>query len=706
MDSVTLRLQVPDIRCAGCALKIEDSIRDLAGINRCRTNVASKQVIVEHDPAALSGELIQEHIRSLGFAEVNAAQAEDIAIRDEAKTLLARLGVAGIGAMQVMMFALVSYVAGEGGVEPAYIKLMQWASFAIATPVALFSAVPFYRNAINDLKHRRVGMDVPVSLAILSAYSLSSAHMLGQGEVYFDSVCMFTFLLLMGRFLELRSRQRYQDNITLADRCLPEMANLSGGAAVPVNELKVGQLVRVSAGEIIPVDGVVTEGRGQVSESAFTGESTAYSKTTGSNVLAGSELLDGEIEIQSSADTDDSVLAGMSKLYQDAMLYKPGFALLADTVSRYFVMAILGMAALSGGVWFMLGNPEWFVILITVLVVSCPCALSLATPIAYTVAVTSLKQRGVVVRAGSFLEKLAEVDHVIFDKTGTLTEGQLNLEQVNILDDNWTESSVIEICAALEYGSKHPIAQAFHNAAAGKEVASKAANLESIVGEGVQGTIDGVSYRLGKPDLDPEQIQQTGAGTWVQLSASEPIALICLTDEIRDSSIELFKHLPGHLKTTLLSGDRNPEVTRIASLLGIQTAMGEQTPEGKLAYIRQCQQAGESVLMVGDGFNDAAAMAAADAAIAVSPVDILLQEAADASLLRQDITRISELLQFAARLKRIVRQNITWAVAYNFSVIPLAVTGFLEPWMAALGMSLSSLAVVANAGRLQKMGKH
>lgn len=245
-SSVTLRLQVPDIRCAGCALKIEDAMCELVGIRRCRTNVASKQVVVEHDPAELSSEKIQDCIRRLGFAEVLDALPEDTANKDEARMLLARLGVAGIGAMQVMMFALVTYVAGTGGVEEAYVKLMHWASFAIATPVALFSAVPFYRNAYRDLSHKRVGMDVPVSLAILSAYTLSSMHMLGEGEVYFDSVCMFTFLLLLGRFIELGSRQRYQDNITLADRCLPLEATLANGERERVALLRAGQVVRVT----------------------------------------------------------------------------------------------------------------------------------------------------------------------------------------------------------------------------------------------------------------------------------------------------------------------------------------------------------------------------------------------------------------------------------------------------------------------------
>lgn len=692
MTRATLRLQVPDIRCAACALKIEDAIRDL-GIDRCRTNIASKQVIVEHDPKQLSGVEIENRIRELGFAPVPALE-DQTSEQEESKMLLARLGVAGIGAMQVMMFALVTYVSGDGGVEPAYVKLMQWASFALATPVAIFSAIPFYQSAYRDLRHKRVGMDVPVSLAILSAYSLSTAHLFGQGEVYFDSVCMFTFLLLLGRFLELRSRQRYKDNISLADRCLPQDVTLSNGQLVALTALSVGDVVLVREGDVVPVDGVVQSGSGLVTEAAFTGESKAFSKSVGANVLAGSQLLDGDIEVICSSVPEATVLAGMSKLYQDAMLYKPGFALLADKVSRYFVATILSIAIISGASWYLLGNPEWFVVLITVLVVSCPCALSLATPIASTVAVTSLKQSGVVIKAGSFLEKLAQVDHIVFDKTGTLTEGQLVLESVEVLDPKWSRESILDYCAALEVGNKHPIAKVFQ-----KNTPIVATDLTSLAGEGVAGVIDGVRFRLTQATNAP-----SNAGTWIELSAEHPIALLCLTDEIRESSKRLFSLLNSELKTTLLSGDHNNEARRIADLLGMGACSGEQTPSQKVEHIQSLQAQGETVLMVGDGFNDAAAMAVADTAIAVSPVDILIQEAADASLLRQDITRIADLLVFSKRLKRIVRQNIGWAIAYNLSVIPLAVTGMLEPWMAALGMSLSSLLVVMNAGRLQRLG--
>lgn len=701
IQPLTLRLQVPDIRCANCALKIEDGLREVTGIHRCRTNVASKQVIIELDPDTLTSEAIFDRIRDLGFQQISDAGPQTDTTQLEAKTLLARLGVAGIGAMQVMMFALVTYVAGEGGVETAYVKLMQWASFALATPVAFYSAVPFYRNAYRDLSHQRVGMDVPVSLAILSAYGLSTVHMLTDGEVYFDSVCMFAFLLLLGRFLELRSRQKYQDNMTLADRCLPEMSELACGSRIKTADLKIDDLVVVRAGSIIPVDGVVSQGGGYVSEAAFTGEAKMFKKGKGSNVLAGSELQEGEVTVLCQAENESSVLAGMSRLYQNAMLYKPGFALLADSISRYFVSAILLIALASGGVWYFLGNPEWFVVMITVLVVSCPCALSLATPIAYTVAVTALKQRGVVVRSGSFLEKLERVSHIVFDKTGTLTEGKLKLQSVQIVAEGWSTQKVLDICTALEHGNKHPIAKVFQT-----ETPYVATDLLSHVGNGVIGTIDGIRYRFGKP-LSRTEDADAASGTVIELSIETRgtlLARVVLNDDVRQSAFELFHRLDPNVQTTLLSGDGQSEVARITDLLRIQHGLGEQTPEAKLNFIRGQQKLGQTVLMVGDGFNDAAAMAAADAAIAVSPVDILVQEAADASLLRQDITRINELMDFARALKRVVRQNVTWAILYNMSVIPLAVTGLLEPWMAALGMSLSSLLVVLNAGRLQRLG--
>ena len=696
-----LSLQVDDIRCANCALSIERGLSKFAGIHRIRTNVADKSVVVDHDPAVFDQVSILQELTALGFSS-SVGEPADNTMEIQNRQLLARMGVAGIGMMQVMMFALANYVAGEDGMAPAYVALMHWASFVVATPVALYSAWPFHRGAWIDISHGRAGMDVPVSLAILAAYGLSTWHIASGGEVYFDSVCMFSFFLLVGRYLEHRSRQAYGDSVSLAEQCVPDIAevlaeDMSTSSAKRVSELAVGSLVRVLPDQIVPVDGVIVTGSSAVSEAAFTGESDAIRKLPGQQVLAGSVNLDGEIVVRSTCTADEFVIARLSEMHQEAMLYKPGFSKLADIVARYFVAGVLILAAASGTYWFMADNPEWFVVMITVLVVSCPCALSLATPVAYTIAVTALKRQGVVLRSGKFLERLASINHVVFDKTGTLTEGRLDISEIQLLDPHWTNEQVLSYCAALEQGSKHPIARAF---AAVSEL--QVNQRDDIPGEGVMGTIEGVEYRLGKPEFVGTQNITTplGEGIWVLLGHKKPIAWVRLNDDIRHSSVLLIDQLKDHYKTTLLSGDRQAEVNRVAERLGITSAKGNQSPADKLTDVRAFQAAGDHILMVGDGINDAAAMGAADAAIAISPVDILVQDAADATLLRQDILHLGMLIRYSHRLRGIIRQNISWAVAYNISVIPMAAIGLLEPWMAALGMSMSSLLVVLNANRL------
>lgn len=700
--SSRLSFQVDGIRCANCALSIERSLGQLAGIHRIRTNVADKRVVVDLDPDLLDQAKILHELSSIGFEGSVGDDVESTANLDS-RHLLARMGVAGIGMMQVMMFALANYVAGEGGMAPSYVALMSWASFTVATPVALYAAWPFHHGAFKDLSYGRAGMDVPVSLAILSAYGLSSWHMVTGGEIYFDSVCMFSFFLLVGRYLEHRSRQAYGHSVSMAEQCVPELADVVNVGPVPVKALAIDTLVSVMPGQVVPVDGVVESGSSSVSEAAFTGESDPIRKSPGQQVLAGSMNLDGEMCVRSSCTADEFVIARLSDMHQEAMLYKPGFAKLADVVARYFIAGVLVLAASTAAYWYLAGNPEWFVVMITVLVVSCPCALSLATPVAYTVAVTALKRKGVVVRNGKFLERLSSVNHIVFDKTGTLTEGRLEVSEVRLIDSGWSEKQVLEHCTALEKTSKHPIARAF-------SIPSdlSAANVSVIPGEGVSGTIQNTTYRLGKTQFVgfDELAVPDGEGIWVLLGSEQPIAWIRLNDDIRPSSIALISQLKNRFKTTLLSGDRTVEVNRVAALLGLTSTYGDKTPADKLTAIRDYQANGDCVLMVGDGVNDAAAMGAADAAIAISPVDILVQDAADATLLRQDILNISMLLNYSRRLRRIIRQNISWAAIYNFSVIPMAALGLLEPWMAALGMSMSSLLVVMNANRLARTETH
>ncbi len=692
-----LSLFVPDIRCAACTLRIEQALLPREDVNTCRTNLAERLVTVEYlgsEPTA-----IVQAIESLGFTAVpdRGAQVRE-AHRAERRQMLMRLGVAGIGMMQVMMFALATYLGGEEGIAPAYRALMNWASLAITTPIALFSAMPFHLGAIRDLRQGALGMDVPVSLAISAAFTLSLANtLMGSGDVYYDSVAMFTFLLLLGRFIEMRSRHGYEDSRLLADTLLPVAARLLDGTLVDVREVTPGTEIKVHAGENVAVDGFVVTGQSVVDESAFTGESVPVPKRSGMRVLAGSRNLDGELVVSCTVPFDEFVINRISAMYREASTYKPRFASLADRAARYFVAGILSLAVGSGIYWYLAGGP-WFVVALTVLVVSCPCALSLATPVAYSVALSSLRRFGVVVADGRFLERLVATSRIVFDKTGTLTRGALRIESIELLSPDITDIEARRLAASLERDSSHPIARAFEC-----EGAPVADELKVVPGEGVEGVVGGRFYRLGQPEFvlgRPYQAPQT-TGMWVLLGSSElPLAWFRLDDEVRDEAGTVVSLLKADRRLSLLTGDGSAEAERVAARVGIEDLSKGLTPIEKLEMVRGYQAAGDVVLMVGDGINDAGAMSQADASLAVSPVDIMVQQAADATLLRADLKAIPVLLEFAARVRRTICQNVFWAIGYNLSVIPLAVTGVLSPWMAALGMSASSMLVVINANRL------
>ena len=707
----TISLNVSDIRCAACTLKIERAVDRLPGVKRCRTNLPTKTVVVDYQD--VTPQSIVDCIESLGFSATEfAPDASQGELDREAKGLLARLGVAGIGMMQVMMYALATYVAGDGGIEAAYEELMRWASLAIATPIALYSAMPFHRGALRDLQRLSPGMDVPVSLAILTAFGFSVFNVLTrQNEVYFDSVCMFTFLLLIGRYVELSSRRQYQDGVSLGESCLPAVALIATtNKTIAIDTVKVGDLIRVSPGEVIPVDGIVKQGISSVSEMAFTGESLPHTRSVGARVLAGSDNLDGELIVMVTVAYHEFVIKKMSDLYRESVLHKPVFSILADRVAQYFVAGILLLAFATGLFWFLAGDPNWFAITLTVLVVSCPCALSLATPVGYTVAITALRRNGVVVSTGEFLEKLAEVNRIVFDKTGTLTEGKLKIERVVLLSDT-QQAEVLEICAALEGTGQHPIARAVSAKAASKtavETTLKVTEACHVIGSGVQGNINGITYRFGKPGFvrHADLLAPDESGIWVllaaqHLSAQEPIAWLNFSDEMRVNSVALVDRLRKRFELSMITGDSQGEAERIAILLQIEDVVHSATPQAKVEQIKKYQESGDTVLMVGDGVNDAAAMGIAHTSVAVSPVDIVVQEAAEATLLQNDIGMLDSLLIFSKRVRSIIRQNIFWAVGYNLCVVPMAVSGLLQPWMAALGMSMSSLLVVLNANRLR-----
>lgn len=716
-----MSLLIPDIRCVACVWLLEQVLKREDGVSDVSINYATRRLKVTFGKT-VQPSLIADRISSLGYTV--KPDLPDAARDTYARTrrgMLIRLGVAGIGMMQVMMFALAAYLAG-GEMEPAYEGLMRWSSLALTTPVVFYSAWPFHRAAWFALRNRSLVMDVPVSIAILSAWLLSFYNTLTQGhEVYYDTACMFTFFLLIGRYIELMSRYHFQHSQDLLDHLLPAYVYrvkqpatdaIMADEKVALSAVVRGDILRVRPGETIPADGVVEQGNSGVSEAAFTGEPLPQTKQPGSRVLAGALNHDGELLIKVRTSPEKFVIRQIARLYEQASLYRPRWSQLADRTASWFIGAVLIIASAAGLFWYNAGSTDYFVIALTVLVVACPCALSLATPVAYSVATTTLRRNGVVVKNGAFLERAAETRAVVFDKTGTLTEAALTVVDTFVLD-HLSKTECLAIATALEEGSEHPIAIAFS-----EQHQISVTDPAIIPGCGVQGIINGDTWRIGRPDFATGNPQISHSehpsasvcpsdmqGLWVLLSCNfHPVAWFLLQDKPREDAAAVITSLRrSNILTAVFTGDSSMSHADIVARFGVDHVVTNMMPDDKVDAVRALQ-AQMPVLMLGDGINDTAAMAAADTSLAVSPRDVFVQNSADATLLDSALTVLPRVLKFARKSRRIIRQNIAWSITYNFTVIPFALMGMVPPWLAALGMSLSSVLVVSNAGRLHRMG--
>jgi Cu2+-exporting ATPase len=590
---------------------------------------------------------------------------------------------------------------------------LRWVSLLITLPVIFYSSLPFFRAAWRDLKRGRPGMDVPVSLAIALAFSISAWYTWrGGGEVYFDSVTMFTFFLLSSRFLEMTARHRAGQISEGLARILPATAtrlDRDGREQIVVlAELVPGDQVLIRPGDTVPADGRVLEGNSSVDESLLSGESMPIGKTAGELLVGGSVNVESPLIMRVEKVGSDTVLSSIVRLLDRAQTEKPHVARLADRVAAWFVAGILLIAA-GVAVWWWQQDPDRVLpITLAVLVVTCPCALSLATPTAITAATGSLTRLGLLATRGHALETLARATHVVFDKTGTLTYGQLRLVAVRP-QRGLDEQRCLEVAAALERGSEHPVGQALRKAASGL---LKAEALQNTPGKGIEGYVEGVRYRLGKPEFVAAL-----SHTFLAIEERDPaVSLVALGDEhhllawfqfadaLRPDAAETVASLRNMgLEVLLLSGDRPDSVATIARQLGIQVAEGGLLPADKLARIKVLQAQGAVMAMVGDGINDAPVLAAAQVSIAMGTGTVIAHTAADFILISEHLSTLVQGLNKARLTLRIIGENLAWAILYNVVALPLAAVGWIAPWMAALGMSLSSLLVVANALRLKSV---
>lgn len=706
-DLAEASIYVGGMYCAACSWLIDSTLQTVSGINSADINPVTHRLRISWDPAAIGLGGILGVLASLGYKpQPLAPDSTERPEQNEQRTALKRLLVASLGMMQVMMFAVGLYSGEFQGIDANMERFLRLVSFLVTTPVVFYSARPFFAGAVRGLRARRPGMDLPVSIAIGSAYVASVYATYTNGPaVWYDSVTMFVFFLTVARYLEMRARHRSIDRSTALSSLLPNTATRVDGEerkSMPVSQLAAGDHVLVRAGESFPADGVIVDGVTSVDESMLTGESTPQRKTLDAAVMAGSVNVDGIVTMRVDRTGVDTTLGTIGRLSERARYARPAFVQLADRVASHIVIAILLIAATVATVWYVLDAERAFVITLSVLVVTCPCALALATPAAFAAAGSRLADLHLLVANGNAIEVLSRATHVVFDKTGTLTRGKPEITTTTIYDNQFSEQDCLRIAAALEVDSTHPIARAF----AKHESTLRASDLSLTIAAGVNGVVDGRHWRLGNHEhvTGAQASGDNGALTRVFLGTGDSItAAFDVADALRsdaDISLKLLREFG--LSVSLVSGDSEAPVERIAAALGIDDARFSCSPDEKLATIRELQEAGKTVVMVGDGINDAPVLAGADVSIAPSHAASLAQSSADVLMLGDSLQPLVKLVSASRRTMRIVRQNLGWAIVYNLAAVPLAATGFVPPWLAAIGMSTSSLVVVLNALRLSK----
>ena len=711
-------LLLEGITCAACVWLIEQSLLRISGVISVSINYSNHrlQVSWQEDQVVLSDILLS--IQKIGYqAQPFNQEQQQVLQTKQRKQALVRLWIAGLSMMQVMMYAVPTYLyGGTDEIEPVFLWLLHWASMVLTLPVVVYSAVPFYQGAVRDWRNRRVGMDTPISLAIVLAFGASMYALLSKAAagIYFDSISMFVFLLLGGRYLEQIARRKATDATERLSKLIPVFCHVlpyypaQDGQEGLVAHLKQGDVVLVRAGEVFPVDGCVVSGSTEVNQALLTGESIPVLKETGQSVQAGTLNVSSPVCVQTTAVGQYTRLSSIVRLLDGAMAQKPKIALLADRYASVFVALLLALAALTMGYWWWTSGFEpalWVVV--SLLVITCPCALSLATPTALAAATGFLANRGLLISRGHSLETLAHVTDVVFDKTGTLTTGQFAVTQVQLLGA-YSSEQAWAYAAALERFSEHPLAQALV-AVDSNAFEMTPVNVQNTPGQGVQAQMDGLQWAIGRPvwvadlfGLNLSESLQAASGSWIALGNEQQlVAYFCLQDKLKPDARPLIQRLQDKgMNVHVLSGDGEGAVRSVAQTLNIAQQQAEATPESKLTYVKNLQQQGKTVLMVGDGINDAPVLVQADVSIAVDGGADVAQAGSDLVMVQANMDLVALALHQGKKTRHIIQENLLWAAVYNVVAVPIAMMGFANPWIAALGMAISSLLVTFNAMRL------
>jgi Cu2+-exporting ATPase len=714
------------IHCAACIWLIEHTLAKLDGIQMAKVNFTNKQIKLRWDNDVIKlSEIIQE-LNRVGYdaAPYDASNSEE-AFRKANRDLLYRLGFAGFAMMNVMWFSVALYAGADQDSE--FRHYFHWIEFIIATITLAYSGKPFLSGAWTSLKSRTVGMDVSISLGILTTYlysfwvTIDPQH---SGNVYYDTMIDFMFLLLIGRYLEAISKNKAIDSTRRLMDLQPKVARMkteSGVDVVPVRKLKAGDVVLVKPGDQIPVDGTVVEGVGNVNESMLSGESREILKQNGASVSAGTLNLDGALSIRVQSILQDTMLGRIVHMVEDAQGSKAPIQCTAERIMPWFVSVVIALATLSFVFWILNADFETAMIAATsVLIITCPCAFGLATPMATAVASGVSAQNGILIKNGAVLEILNDIQHFVFDKTGTLTKGQMRLVDSRF-GKNVAENDLWRDLVRIEFHSEHSLGRAIVDTLQERHPEFK--NMDMSVdffqahpGKGVEASVTGRHYHIGTGpwlqasgvslpsdfvQMEAEKAQQAQTSVWVAQD-QQVVAILFLEDELREDAIEMIARLKARGKrVTLLSGDRQAVAETVAEKLGGMSVHAEVLPEQKHEAIQAYQKDGELVAMVGDGINDAPAMARANVSIALGSGTDVSMDCADIVLLNNELLSVDTAVDLSQRTLKTIKQNIASSILYNITLVPLAMAALLTPLIAAITMPLSSLVVIGNAARIR-----
>lgn len=709
----TLRLE--KIRCAACVWLCEQHLRRTTGVKDVQINYVTQKVLVRFLPDQTSLARLIFEIERVGYEAWPFEPSLSLErAKKERRQLLTRLGVALLGMMQVMMYAWPSYV-GANDITPEYDLLLAWASWVLTVPVMVYSAGPIFQAAWRSVQLFKqthlLGMDVPIALALALAFIAGSINLImGSSQSYFDSITMFVAFILAARYVELLARQDAQGGAEALAKQLPATCErmldypiFRKVALVPVVNCNPGDILRVSPGELVPADGILIENASSLDESLLTGESKPVEKKIGDRIYAGTHNILNPLIMKIEAVGQSTRIAGIASLLDQALLAKPVMVSLAEKWTAYFVIFLLFSAFLASTIWLYFDPSRAWTVLVSVLVASCPCALSLAVPTAMAAAQGAVTKLGLLIIRGHVMEGLVKTTDLVLDKTGTLTMGEPELQEITNLRPGFHSRDALAIAVALEVGQKHPLALSLLRAAQldHLSIPDLTEPVTSVLGKGLASG----SYRIGSASwIGVQPGSQVGQYGQVHLADDDGlIASFIFLDTARDGLEDLLASAKRRKITVhLVSGDDSATVAWWANHVGIANYLGGCTPEDKYEYIERLQKAGRFIWAIGDGVNDAPLLARADVSIAVGAGAPLAAAGADAILTATSLEPLAKTLLLADKTATIIKENLLWALIYNLLAIPVAMMGWVNPWVAGIGMSLSSLAVTLNAWRLRK----